>query len=151
MVFQAFLKWVAHIPKMVLHAFLKWCCTHSQKKVFGHNFLMECPMDLRSTSLSYILDTLLRDNPFGHIFLHMPIFGKLFSGKSWNILGKDFCSLFHSLHSHWHKNAPYIRALHTKLISQLATVSSWGGRCPSLEASFAQCFTFFQTLIKKHR
>ena len=25
-------------------------------------------MDLRSTSLSCILDTLLRDNPFGHIF-----------------------------------------------------------------------------------
>ena len=34
---------------------------------------MECPTDLRSTSLSCIFDALFGNTLFGHIFSHMPI------------------------------------------------------------------------------
>ena len=43
------------------------------KSIFGYNFWLECPTDLRSTSLSCIFDALFGDTLFGHIFLRVPI------------------------------------------------------------------------------
>ena len=38
------------------------------KNVFGYNFWMECPTDLRTTSLSCIFYAFLGDTPLDHIF-----------------------------------------------------------------------------------
>ena len=39
---------------------------------FGHNFWPECPADLRSTPLSYILHALFRDTPLGYVQHTLP-------------------------------------------------------------------------------
>ena len=39
------------------------------KSILGHNFWMECPMDLNSTPLSYIFNALFRDTPLAHLLL----------------------------------------------------------------------------------
>ena len=66
----------------VRHRFLIWSvlmgkwAQNIQKLIFSHNFWLECPRDLRSTSLSCIFDAFFGDTPFGHIFFeyaHMPI------------------------------------------------------------------------------
>ena len=42
----------------------KWA-QNIQKSIFSHNFWLECPRDLRSTSLSCIFDAFFGDTPFG--------------------------------------------------------------------------------------
>ena len=39
------------------------------KSILGHNFWMECPMDLNSTPLTYIFNALFRDTPLAHLLL----------------------------------------------------------------------------------
>ena len=36
------------------------------KKIFGHNSLLEDPIDLRKTRLNHILQDFFRDTPFEH-------------------------------------------------------------------------------------
>ena len=43
------------------------------KKVFGHNFWLECPTDLRTTSLSCIFDALFEDTPYFFAYARIPI------------------------------------------------------------------------------
>ena len=38
-----------------------------QKSIFGHNFWLEWPTDVRSTPLSCIFNALFKDTPLGHI------------------------------------------------------------------------------------
>ena len=47
----------------------------SLKKVFGCNFWMECPTDLRSTFLSCIFNVLFRDTPLGHVIFCICAYG----------------------------------------------------------------------------
>ena len=42
------------------------------KSIFGNNFWLEWPTDLRSTPLSYIFNALFRDTPLGHVFCAQP-------------------------------------------------------------------------------
>ena len=82
-----------------------------RKKVVGHNFSTEGPMDLRSTSLSCIFNALLGDTPLGHIFFaygHMGISEKIGSSgvspkkaSKMELRDVDLRSVGHSVQKLW--------------------------------------------------
>ena len=42
-----------------------------RKSILGHNFWLECPTELRSTSLSCIFNALFRDTPLAYLTRHL--------------------------------------------------------------------------------